>query len=194
MIAQIRGTVLGLDSDHAVLEAAGVGYAVYAPRSVLASLRVGQEAVLYTVYQFREDDVKLFGFASRAERNLFQTLRLVKGIGGKTALDLLSTLPAERICHAVATGNLALLCTAPGVGKKTAERIVFELRDKVKGEAGVAAPTAAGAGALGDDAVAGMMYFGYPPAVAAAAVAAARRSLGPAADTESLIREALKHV
>ncbi len=187
---------MGLESDHAVIETAGVGYAVYAPRSTLESLRLNAGAVLYTVFQFREDDVKLFGFATRGERNLFQTLRSVKGIGAKTALDLLSTLPPERFCQAVLSGNLTLLCTTPGVGKKTAERLVFELRDKVKSEMAASSLPAATAGTprTGDDALAGMMYLGYPPAIAAAAVVAARRGIGDHADTESLIREALKHV
>lgn len=196
MIAQISGTVLALESDHAVLEAAGVGYAVHAPRSTLQALQTGRPAVLFTVFQFREDEVKLFGFATRAERNLFQTLRSVKGIGAKTALDLLSTLPVERFCQAVLTNNLGLLCSAPGVGRKTAERLVFELRDKVKSQLAGAAPlpAAAGAPAPGDDVLAAMMYFGYSPVAASAAVAAARRALGDHADTENLIREALKHV
>ena len=192
MIALLRGTVAAVMDDHVVLDCTGVGYAVHAPRSVLSRLTEGSEATLYTVLQMQNEELKLFGFASAGERNLFTTLRSVRGIGGKTALDILGTLPVERFCQAVSTGNLALICTAPGVGKKTAERLVFELRDKVASMPG--APAAMPAGAPGDDAVAGMMYLGYAPGAAAVAVEVARRALGTTVDTESLIREALKHV
>jgi holliday junction DNA helicase RuvA len=194
VIAQLRGKVINLEEGCAIIETGGVGFAVFVPLSGLRKMKVGEEALLFTELQFREDDVRLFGFLTRGERNLFRTLRSVKGVGVKTALDILSTLPVERFCQAVVNGDLALIATAPGVGKKTAERLVFELRDKVDASLSAAAPFSAAGVSPQDDAIAGMIYLGYQPQAASIAVARARSALDTQADTETVIREALKHV
>jgi Holliday junction DNA helicase RuvA len=132
MIASIRGTVLQVGSDHAVLETGGVGFVIYAPRQVLGGLGApGDLAMLYTHLQVREDALTLYGFASVDQRQLFETLLGVTGIGPKVALSLLSSGPLDELRSAIAAGDIARLSRVPGIGKKTAERLVLELKGKI---------------------------------------------------------------
>lgn len=131
MISSLSGTVAGIGLDHAVIEVGGVGFAVRATPGTLAGLRRGETARLATTLVVREDSLTLFGFGSDAGRELFELVQSVSGVGPKIALALLAVLDPDQLRTALATGDTAALTRAPGIGKKGAERLVLELRDKV---------------------------------------------------------------
>lgn len=141
MINSVRGPVLEIGLDHAVVEVGGVGLAVHAAPSTLGGLRRGEEARLATTLVVREESLTLFGFADAEERELFLLLQTVSGIGPRLALATIAVLEPDTLRRALADGDLAVLTRIPGVGRKSAERLVVELRDKV------AAPAAEPAGA-----------------------------------------------
>ncbi len=134
MIASVRGTVLSIGLDHAVLEVGGVGMAVYATPVTLASLRRGEEGHLATSLVVREDSLTLYGFAHADARDLFVLLQTASGVGPRLALAMLAVLDPEQLRTALADGDIALLTQVPGIGKKSAERLTLELRDKVAAE------------------------------------------------------------
>jgi holliday junction DNA helicase RuvA len=142
MIASVRGEVLEVALDHAVIEAAGVGYRVNATPSTLATLRRGGEARLITAMIVREDSMTLYGFTDTDARDLFLTLLSVSGVGPKIALATLAVYEAPTLRQALADGDVTALIRVPGIGKRSAERMVLELRDKV-GVAGASASTPA---------------------------------------------------
>ena len=131
MISSLRGKVLAIGLDHAVVEVGGVGFAVQATPATLASLRRGEEATLATTLVVREDSLTLFGFADPDARELFGLLQTVSGVGPRLAMATLAVLEPDRLRAALADGNLSVLTQVPGVGRKSAERLVVELRDKV---------------------------------------------------------------
>ncbi len=131
MISSVRGEVLSVGLDHAVVEVGGVGLAVQATPSTLATLRRGQQARLDTAMVVREDSLTLFGFAEAAERELFGLLQTVSGVGPRLALAALAVLTPADLSRALADGNVTTLTSVPGIGRKGAERLVLELRDKV---------------------------------------------------------------
>ncbi len=149
MIAAVRGEVLDIALDHAVIEAAGVGYKVMATPATLATLRRGAEARLITAMIVREDSMTLYGFADSDARNLFLTLIGVSGIGPSIALGALAMYDGPTLRQAIGDGDLTALTRIPKVGKKTAELLVLTLRDKV----GV--PTSAGFASAGGHSVRG---------------------------------------
>jgi Holliday junction DNA helicase RuvA len=144
MIASVRGEVLEVALDHAVIEASGVGYKVMAAPSTLATLRRGTEAKLITAMIVREDSQTLYGFADTDSRDLFQTLLGVSGVGPKIALATLAVYDATALRRALGDGDVAALMRVPGIGKRGAERLVLELRDKIG-----AMPSTGGAAAVG---------------------------------------------
>jgi holliday junction DNA helicase RuvA len=131
VIASIRGEVLDIALDHTVIEAAGVGYKVMAAPSTLATLRRGEEARLITAMIVREDSQTLYGFADADARDLFLTLLGVSGVGPKIALATLAVYDATALRRALADGDVTALTRVPGIGKRGAERMVLELRDKI---------------------------------------------------------------
>ena len=131
MIASVRGEVVDIALDHAVIEAAGVGYKVMAAPSTLATLRRGHEARLITAMIVREDSMTLYGFADADARDLFLTLLGVSGVGPKIALATLAVYDAPSLRQALAEGDVTALTRVPGIGKRGAERMVLELRDKI---------------------------------------------------------------
>jgi Holliday junction DNA helicase RuvA len=131
MIASVRGEVLEVALDHAVIEAAGIGYRVNATPSTLASLRTGAEARLVTAMIVREDSQTLYGFADADTRDLFLTLLSVSGVGPRLAMATLAVHDASALRQALADSDVAALTRVPGIGKRGAERMVVELRDKV---------------------------------------------------------------
>lgn len=139
MIAGVRGEVLDIALDHTVIEAAGVGYKVMCTPSTLATLKRGAETRLVTAMIVREDSMTLYGFADGEARDLFLTLLGVSGVGPKIALATLAVYDAAALRQALADGDVAALTRVPGIGKRGAERMVLELRDKVG-----AMPTAGG--------------------------------------------------
>ncbi|UNB50023.1 Holliday junction branch migration protein RuvA [Mycolicibacterium sp. YH-1] len=131
MIASVRGEVVDIALDHAVIEAAGVGYKVMATPSTLATLRRGTEARLIIAMIVREDSMTLYGFADGDARDLFSTLLGVSGVGPKIALATLAVYDAQALRQALADGDVTALTRVPGIGKRGAERMVLELRDKI---------------------------------------------------------------
>ncbi|MFZ0118758.1 MAG: Holliday junction branch migration protein RuvA [Pseudonocardiaceae bacterium] len=141
MIASVRGQVLSVELDHAVVEVGGgVGLAVHAVPATLATLRRGEQTQLSTSLVVREDSLTLYGFADAAARELFVLLQTVSGVGPRLALAMLAVLEPDTLRTALAQGDLTVLTRVPGIGRKGAERLVVELRDRV----GVLAPVATG--------------------------------------------------
>lgn len=131
MIASVAGTVASIGLDRAVIEVGGVGMAVRATPNTLAGLRRGEQARLATSLVVREDSLTLFGFGSDEARDLFELVQSVTGVGPKIALALLAVMDPDELRRALAAGDTTALTRAPGIGKKGAERLVLELRDKV---------------------------------------------------------------
>lgn len=169
MIDFVRGTVVELGSDGVVVSVGGIGLRLIVPPASLSRLpRPGQEATLHTYLQVREDALALYGFATREERNLFARLLTVAGVGPKLALGALSALPVERLAAVIAAGDVETLARVPGIGRKTAQRIVLDLKGKL---AAPGAPAAAPSGVLAVAAEA-LRSLGYTQAEIAAALAA----------------------
>jgi Holliday junction DNA helicase RuvA len=195
MIASLEGVVAEKGLNDAVIDVNGVGYRVFV--SLLAMLRLpdeGQKVRLRIRTVVREDALDLYGFLTRAEEELFLLLTSVSQVGPKLALNVMSGLDAEELAHAIAQGEVARLTKIHGVGKKTAERLVLELKDKVKRveKSGAAQPTAAG-GPRGD-LVSALVNLGYKPQQAEKAADAAAERVGPEAPFEALFREALRGI
>ncbi|OBK10876.1 Holliday junction branch migration protein RuvA [Mycobacterium asiaticum] len=131
MIASVRGEVVAVALDHAVIEAAGVGYRVNATPATLATLRQGAEARLITAMIVREDSMTLYGFCDVETRDLFQTLLSVSGVGPRLAMATLAVYDATALRQTLADGDVTALTRVPGIGKRGAERMILELRDKI---------------------------------------------------------------
>lgn len=202
MIASLRGVVCEPGPDFVVLDVGGVGYLVHVTPSTRARLPdAGHEARLFTHYAVREDAVTLYGFVSREERDLFELLITVSGIGPKVALAMLAGTQPESFSAAVAGGDVAYLTRLPGVGKKTAQRLLLELKDKIvswlPADGGIALDEVAVSGARPtdrDEAVQALLTLGFSQAEASQAVARAAAETGEGATAEDLIRSALKRV
>ena len=168
MIAQLTGTLVTKAPDHCVIDVNGVGYAVLVSLSTFAALpEAGERAKLVIHTHVREDQLLLYGFAAPEERLLFQKLIGVSGVGPKTALAILSGLPAGPLVEAISAEDRARLATIPGVGKKTAERIIVELKDRIAKDVSFASPGPAGSrGRMRDDALSALVNLGYPRTVA----------------------------
>lgn len=187
MIARLRGRPAGRSADGLVLDVAGVGYLVNATPAVLRSAEGGGEVVVETYLHVREDTMQLYGFADASERELFTQLLTVGGIGPKVALAVVSGSPAADLRRAIALGDHARFQAIPGIGKKTAERIVLELKEKVGLEEG--APVQAGAAASGHQVARdALVELGYSVMEAEEALAAVDADLPP----EEKIRLALR--
>lgn len=132
MIAQLTGIVISAELTETILDVGGVGYRVFIPMSTFDALpHPGEKAVLLTYMQVRDDDISLFGFATRREKEIFELLITVNGIGAKTALNILSSMNIPSFCQALSSGDVKALKRINGVGPKSAERMIVELRDKI---------------------------------------------------------------
>jgi Holliday junction DNA helicase RuvA len=196
VIAGVRGEVLGIGLDHAVVEVGGVGLAVHATPATLARLRRGEQARLATSLVVREDSLTLFGFADGEERDLFTLLQTVSGVGPRLALATLAVLDPDALRRALADGDAAALTRVPGIGRKGAERMVLELRDKVVAPAPAppTAPTAPAVGGPRDQVVEALVGLGFPVKAAEQAVDVilAENSAGNGAnDASAVLRAAL---
>jgi Holliday junction DNA helicase RuvA len=183
VIASVRGEVTAVDLDHAVVEVGGVGLAVRATPATLAALRRGEQASLATALVVREDSLTLYGFADAEARELFTLLQTVSGVGPRLAMAMLAVLEPDTLRTALAGGDVAVLTQVPGIGRKGAERLVIELRDKVtapRGAPGPAAATAAPGGRLRDQVVEALVGLGFAARAAEQAVDAVLTA-GPAA-------------
>lgn len=198
MIARVKGTVLESTPLLVVLECGGIGYEVHIPVTTAEKVPpVGETCCLYTHSVYREDSASLYGFASREDRDFFRLLvEKVSGIGPKIGITILSRMSPELLRGAIARSDVALLAKCPGIGKKTAERLVIELKDKVGLPAGSQAsapgePTPAAEPSAFQDAVASLMTLGYKPADADKLVRKASAASGADASVEELLRKAL---
>ena len=191
MISYLKGIVAQKGSSGMVLEVAGIGYELAMSAKALASMpAVGSAAQVHTYLQVKEDGVALYGFASPSEKELFCRLVGVSGIGAKMAISALSTFSPEDLAAAIAAGDVALIATVPGIGKKTAQRVVLELQGTLQTAPG---PFGGGAGAQAPtvlaDATAALMGMGFSEAEAAVALKGCS-----AADAGAALRYALKNL
>lgn len=188
MIASVRGEVTAIDLDHAVVEVGGVGLAVHATPATLATLRRGEPASLATALVVREDSLTLYGFADADAKELFTLLQTVSGVGPRLALATLAVLTPDTLRSALVNGQHAVLTQVPGIGRKGAERLVIELRDKVTAARSTPGPAAAGGTkAQVTEALVGLGFAAKPAEQAVDAVLAD----DPASDTAAVLRTAL---
>lgn len=199
MIAYIRGVLAEKDPTRVVIEAAGVGYEIFIPLSTYDRLpKTGGEVKLLTFHCVREDDEILFGFATPAEKELFAKLNDVSGVGPKLALSVLSGGSVGEIALAIASGNAKRLASIKGLGKKTAEKICLELRDKVNAIEALSATQRAGEGKAAAapvlrDAILALSALGFNEETANKMVSDVIAKNPEAKDTETVIRLALSH-
>jgi len=192
VIAAVRGEVLEIGLDHAVVEVGGAGLAVHATPATLARLRRGEQARLSTSLVVREDSLTLFGFADSDERELFTLLQTVTGVGPRLALATLAVLDPDALRRALADGDATALTRVPGIGRKGAERMVLELRDKVVAPAPVPS-TPAAAGGLRAQVVEALLGLGFPAKPAEQAVDAVLAENG-GTDASTALRAALSRL
>ena len=190
MIASIRGEVLDVALDHVVIEAAGVGYKLMATPSTLATLRRGSEARLITAMIVREDSQTLYGFPDSDARDLFLTLLGVSGVGPKIALATLAVYDAPALRQALADGDVTALTRVPGIGKRGAERLVLELRDKIGPVGAAASSTAVNGHAVRGPVVEALVGLGFAAKQAEEAIDKVMAN-EPEATTASALRAAL---
>lgn len=189
MIAHLRGRLFAKHPNQAIVEAGGVGYDVTISVPTFSALPAeGAEVSLIIYTHVREDQIALFGFSEAIEKKLFEKLIAVSGIGPKLAITVLSGLPADRLVAAIRGSDHATLTRIPGIGKKTAERVVLELKDKLD-EMG-AGPVAS-VGSIGDDVLSAMVNLGYPRAAAQKAIESALEKAAGSEDFELLFRAAI---
>lgn len=207
MIARLRGTIEDIGLDGILVDVAGIGYLVQVSTRTRAALPRGEAATLLIDMQIREDAITLYGFVDRAERDWFKLLTTVQGVGGKVALNILSTVEPDRLAGAILAQDKTLLTRAEGVGPKLAVRLVTELKDKAAqysaglgpvriAEKGtpITIPTATAAKSVTEDAISALVNLGYRRLEAAEAVARAGRNLGDGAAAGELIRGGLKEL
>ncbi|MBX3692131.1 Holliday junction branch migration protein RuvA [Dokdonella sp.] len=191
MIGRLKGVLAGKQPPWLLVDVGGVGYELEAPMSTFYDLpEVGREVTLCTHYAVREDTVALYGFLRESERSLFRHVQKVSGIGAKTALAVLSGVSVDEFARLVQNGDIAALTRIPGIGKKTAERIVVELRDRVDGLSGGGLAQASGVALdpVGEASVA-LQSLGYKPAEVSRLV---KDASAPGDSAEDIIRKALK--
>ncbi len=191
MIAALRGNVLSIEPTAAVIEAGGVGYAVQATPATLAGLRVGQEAFVHTSLVVREDSMTLFGFADADEREVFDVLQTVSGVGPKLALTILATLTPDQLRQAVANADIAALTRVSGVGKKGAQRLILEIGAKLGPRRGGDDLEAPSSNARSGDVVAALVGLGFSERDAESAFSQVEKTT-PEAEVPELLRASLK--
>jgi Holliday junction DNA helicase RuvA len=202
MIAHLSGTLLAKQATSVILDVGGVGYEVTIPLSTFYDLEeIGSTAKLRIYTYVREDSLQLFGFRTLRERELFLKLISVGGIGPKLGITILSGMSADEIVLSIRTNNLARLTSIPGIGKKTAERIVIELRDKIAALSGpqpdedpgsrASRETAGSTDSITDDALSALLNFGYQKSAAEKALNSAMQE-GGEITVETLLRRSLR--
>ena len=203
MIGKLRGIIDSYGDDWVIIDVGGVGYQVHCSARTLQTLpQPGEAATLSIETYVREDMIRLFGFASDVEREWFRLLQTVQGVGARVALGVLGTMTPGDLATAIALQDKAQVARAPGVGKKVAERIVAELRDKAPAYASADPAVIHLQSDIADrrapqpvaDAVSALVNLGYAQVQASAAIAAAARAAGDDADTAELIRLGLKEL
>jgi len=192
VIAFLTGRVAAKGAGYALLEVGGVGYRLAMTTGSLSALPAeGDEVTVWTHLYVREDDLSLFGFENPAEKDAFELLITVSGVGPKVALAALSVLSPDELAGAVAAEDDVLISSVPGIGKKTAQRIILDLKDKMGAEGlGAGGRRSGGAGAAVAEATDALLGMGFSSAESAAAL----KGSDPGADTNALVRHALKRL
>ena len=191
MIGFLRGKVVQLLTDYCLLDVGGVGYRVFIPTSTRSRLKTGEEAMLFTHLSVREDAMTLFGFESQEEYQGFQMLISVSGIGPKVALGILSSITVSKLFQAIHGQQIAVLTKLPGVGKKSAQRLILELKDKAAELDGAEGEIEVPAEEIGDslsDAAAALSSLGYSQAE----ISSVLRRVKEPVSTEEAVKFALK--
>ena len=193
MIGRLRGILISKQPPSLLVEVGGVGYEVEAPMSTIYDLPgLGKEVVLLIHHAVKEDSITLYGFLHESERTLFRNLLKVSGIGAKIALAVLSGVSTDHFARLVQAGDVIALTKIPGIGKKTAERIVVELRDRLDGMSGISGTTLRAAGAPLDaagEATVALQQLGYKPVEVSRLV---QKVAVEGDDAEAIIRKALR--
>jgi Holliday junction DNA helicase RuvA len=193
MIGRLRGTLLSKRPPWLLIEVGGVGYELEAPMSTIYDLpALGSEVILLTHYAVKEDSVALYGFAREGERALFRSLQKVSGIGAKIALAVLSSVSTDHFARLVHAGDVVALTKIPGIGKKTAERIVVELRDRLEGltsAGGTQLPSGNAPLDAAGEATVALSQLGYKPAEVSRLV---QKVAADGDSAEAIIRKALR--
>lgn len=198
MIALLNGKLINKSTDYVVVDVGGVGYELCIPLSTFVELPECGSPVTLNVYtHLREDAIQLYGFLTQGEKDLFKTLITVSGVGPRLARNILSGINVDELVGAISSSDKALLSTIPGVGAKSAERLILELKDKVKafirsGTAGTPAESSTAAEPVVTDVASALENLGYKNAKAVEAVKKARAKLAETDDFEPLFKEALK--
>jgi len=192
MIAFLTGRVAGKASGSALLDVGGVGYRLWMPTPSLAALPAdGDEVTIWTYLHVREDELTLYGFESMGEKEAFERLLGVSGVGPKVALAVLSSLSPDALARAVAADDVALLSSVPGIGKKTAQRLCLELRDKLGVPEGMSGAAGGGAALAADEASSALLSMGF----SAHEIATALKGFdGDGSDARVLVTYALKRL
>jgi Holliday junction DNA helicase RuvA len=197
VIAHLRGVLVSKSPNAVVVECAGVGYELAISVATFTDLGAeGSETRLHVHTHVREDALALFGFSELPEKRLFEKLLTISGIGPKLAITVLSGISAERLVGAIRSGDHATLTKIPGIGKKTAERVVLELKDKLDDMAGFtpSATAVPSMGAVADDVLSALVNLGYPRPTAQKAVETAAKDATISGDFETLFRAAMSAV
>ncbi len=195
MIASVRGSAQHVGLDKIVVDVHGVGLLVHTPPRVAAAARTGSEVELATTMIVREDSMTLYGFDATADRDTFEIAQTVSGVGPRVALAIVSVLSPEELAAAVANDDLATLTKVPGIGKKSAERIALELRDKLPGTtepAGTPSPAATGGPAWREQVTEALVGLGYTAKQSESAVEAVAAETTGEVDTSAALRSALQ--
>jgi Holliday junction DNA helicase RuvA len=209
MIARLNGVVVEIDGERIIIDVQGVGYEVVCSRALATRCEAGASITCTVFTDVREDSIRLFGFDSRAEKEVFLLLNRVSGMGPRSSMDVVSNVAVRDLLRAIGSGDVQSLMRIKGVGKKKAERIVVELRDLVGAMAGERATSlremvsVERSGGVSDmlpsegyerDAIAALEVLGFPRKDAEAAVSRAQGVAGSPKDVGELVREALRHV
>lgn len=201
MIAYLKGTVTEVDKDSIILESRNIGYRIFMPGSVLERMgRTGEERIIHTYLNIREDAMQLYGFLTKNDLSVFRLLLGVSGIGPKAAMGILSYFSWEDLSFAVLSDDAAAIAKAPGIGKKTAQKVILELKDKLRLEdafeqkfsEGGASGQTTGEPEAAQEAVEALVALGYGRTEALKAVR--QVSAGGDMDVEDLLRAALKQM
>jgi Holliday junction DNA helicase RuvA len=191
MIAHLRGKLLVKHPNQAIVETAGVGYDVTITVPTFSDLpAAGSEVALHIHTHVREDQIALYGFLRPAEKLLFEKLLTVSGIGPKLGITILSGMPADEMAGAIRGNDVARLTRIPGIGKKTAERMVLELRDKLPAAGTAAAPAVAAMSATEEDVLSALLNLGYQRAAAEKVLAVVAKN-GKGGSFDAMFRDAL---
>jgi Holliday junction DNA helicase RuvA len=198
MLTHISGILESIDNGALIIDVNGVGYAIRATSSLVSEMssKIGQKVKIYTYFHVKEDSQALYGFLSKPERHVFKNLLSVSGVGPKTALSLLSSNPVDQLVVAITKGSVEILSAAPGIGKKTAERVIVELKEKLSKEFGIK-PSEMAKGMPGEepmlqDAISALMTLGYSPREARQAILKAGIDVNEKVGIEEVIKRALK--